>query len=225
MEEEKEISSVSESDTHYFISTEGSGFGIDKKYCGTTVPQVGDKIICQTKNISTVRGIILNGVQLYYKSDKQLEDEHKAWCEEYHRKQEEDFKKNQAKLDKDFNELPKPFQDRIQRYRDNNPDFRVEYEPYEMFCCTEAVKMAKALKTPEAVEAFKELSYEEQRKLVPFDEGHSGNTFSTAVGLAYWYLKDHSIVAQMHAALSPLVGSLSSGDIDVVEHQIEKRGW
>jgi len=159
------------------------------------------------------------------KTDSQLEEEHKQLVAEIDKKRIEEFEKNKAQLDKDFDNLPKPFQDRIARFRENNPEFRVDYEGYEMFCCKEAVKMAEALKTPEEVQRFSELSCDEQRKLVDFDEGHSGNTFGSAVRLAYWYLKEHNMVSQLHASLSPLVGSEESGDIDVQEVHIGKKEW
>ena len=221
---ESKIQRVEETETHYFISTDGCGFGYEKKH-GGAIPKVGDLIVAQTSRTNTIRGVILNGVQIFYKTDEQLEDEHKAWVEEYKRKQKEDFEKNRAQLDKDFDSLPQPFQDRITRFRENNPEFRVEGEGYEMFCCTEAVKMAETLKTSEEVEKFSKLDYNEQKKLVNFDDGHSGNTFGCAVKLAYWYLKEHGLVSQMHAALSPLVGSEQSGDLDVQEVRIGKKEW
>ena len=108
------------------------------------------------------------------------------------------------------------FKARIDRFWRNNPDFRVEYENYEMFCCTQAVGIADAMKTPEGVQNFKTKQWDEQKALFPeLSDGHSGNTFGCSVALAYWYLSQPENVTKAHGALSPLVGSEAYGDIDI----------
>lgn len=223
MKEKGTITEVEDSEKYHYIRTGSSGFGLDKKY--GVVPKVGDTVEVELVRGSTVRGVKLNGVEVFYKTESQLEEEHKQVVAEINRKRREEFEKNKAKLDKDFDSLPKPFQDRIARFRENNPEFRIDYEGYEMFCCKEAIKMAEALKTPEEVDRFSKLDCDEQRKLVDFDEGHSGNTFGSAVRLAYWYLKESNAVSQLHASLSPLVGSSESGDLDAQEAHIIEKAW
>lgn len=46
-------------------------------------------------------------------------------------------------MDVDYENLPDAFKKRIDRFRANNPDFRFEFESYELFCCMEAVKIAE----------------------------------------------------------------------------------
>ena len=134
MDHSGKITEVSESDNYYSISADGIGFGLDKKY--GAVPKVGDDIIVYSEG-STVRGVTLNGKKLYYKTDKQLSDEHEEWRRKYQQQKEDNFKKDRQRLDKVYNSLPDFFKKRIDRFRANNPDFRVDYESYEMFCITE----------------------------------------------------------------------------------------
>ena len=68
-----------------------------------------------------------------------------------------------------------------------------DWEPYEMFILQQAVVIADTLKDPEMISEFKNLDWDKQKSLVKdLDDGHSGNTFSCACVLAYWYLKDKS---------------------------------
>jgi len=207
------IKRVTESDDWYSIELDNStGFGLEKKY--GYVPQVGDEIKLCGEFGSEIRGVFANGKEIFYKSDEQLEQERKEWLENHEKEKQAKFKEQKAELDKDYEALPVEFQKRIDRFRKNNPRFRVDYESYEMFCCKEAVKIAETLKTPEAIEEFRTLEYEEQKKMVAFSDGHSGNTFGCALALAYWYVKEKDNVAKMHGALSPLVGSEAYGDIE-----------
>ena len=214
--EESTIKEVTESETHFYISLHDSwSFGLSKEY-GTT-PKIGDKIKLHLTNATTVRGVDLNDIQVFYKSDEQLEQEHKEWCENYEKEKQETFEKEKNQLDSDYESLPDVFKQRIDRFRKNNPKFRVDYEGYEMFCCKEALKIAELLKTPEAIKSFHDnASLEEQIKLVPtLSDGHSGNTFGCACILAYTYANQSDLVSKMHGSLSPLVGSEAFGDIEI----------
>ena len=111
--------------------------------------------------------------------------------------------------DRRIEALPALFRDRIKKFqRDGGHAFRRDYEPYELFCCEEAVVIASALKTSAAVRAFKDAGWDEQKKQVPqLSGGHSGNTFEVACLLAYDFLSSMpERVIQDHGALTPLVG-------------------
>ena len=224
MDHSGKITEVSESDNYYSISADGIGFGLDKKY--GAVPKVGDDIIVYSEG-STVRGVTLNGKKLYYKTDKQLSDEHEEWRRKYQQQKEDNFKKDRQRLDKVYNSLPDFFKKRIDRFRANNPDFRVDYESYEMFCITEAILIAdhfskgvdltiqanKKLICKE-IEEWSKKGWTEQHKEIPtIDDGHSGNTFGMAVKLAWLYIDEPSNVSKCHGSLSTLVGSEDFGDI------------
>ena len=180
------IEKISEHEDYYVISTtERTGFFLEKKYA-TVIPVVGDKITLYIKNGSTIRGMDLNGKCLYYKTDSELDQEWQQWRADYSRRKKEAFEKNKAQMDSDYESLPLLFRKRIDRFREEDPDFRVDSEAYELFCLTEAVKIANACETVENIEAFKNGKSE----LVPdLSEEHSGNTFYCACGLARAYLE------------------------------------
>lgn len=123
-----------------------------------------------------------------------------------------------AARERDANEariaaLPPEFRARIARFRAGNPEFEWEYQPYELFTCEEAIKIAATLRERgmSALD-FGNLDWEEQKRLVPTLSGeHSGNTFSMAIRLAHWYLTDPSNVTREHGALVPLVGCKAYG--------------
>lgn len=168
----------------------------------------------ETKNGSTIRGIELNGVKVFYKTDEDLEREHKEFCAKMKTDRQDEFAREKDSLDAKYNALPQVFKERIDKFRSNNADFRVEYESYEMFCCEQAVEIANALQTKEAIKEFADLGWEEQVKKVPnLDGGHSGNTFGMSCKLAYWYLDNPENVTKAHGSLSVLVGSEEYGDV------------
>ena len=212
MSETEIIESVTKSDGYYNIQTKSSGFGLELKY--GVEPKKGDTVEVEVTNGSTIRGVKLNGVKVFYKTDEDLAREHKEWCENNKKRQLEEFEKEKDSLDAKYNALPKVFQERIDKFRANNPKFRVEYESYEMFCCEQAVEIANALQTKEAIKEFADLDWKEQVKKVPnLDGGHSGNTFGMSCRLAYWYLDNPENVAKEHGSLSVLVGSEEYGDV------------
>lgn len=206
------IKEIHEHDDSWSISTkEDTGFMIKKKW--GLEPEVGDIVTLYTQGLSFIRGIDLNGQQVFYKTDAQLEAHHQKEKYRIEKEKEEKFVENKEKMDAQYDALPEVFRKRIARFRFNNPKFRQDYEEYELFCCEQAVIIANALKTPEKVKEFKEMDWESQMELIPeIDSGHSGNTFGCAIGLAYWYLNDADIVPKMHGALAPLVGSKEYGE-------------
>lgn len=205
------ITDVREYEDGFEISQDGMCCGLKKKY-GVT-PKIGDKLTIHTK-FSTIRGMDLNGKRIFWKTDEELEQERLEWIANNEHEKKERFEKNKAQMDADYETLPDAFKKRIDRFRANNPNFRVEFENYELFCCMEAVKIANTCKTPEKVQEFKSQNWDEQMQMVEgLSDGHSGNTFGCAIALAYWYLSDENNVSKMHGSLSPLVGSKAFGDV------------
>ena len=159
-----------------------------------------------TTNGSQVRGFDLNGKRVFYKTDEDLDRDHKAWVEKYQKEKEEIFEKEKAQYDKQYESLPQIFKDRIDKFRNDNPKFRVDYESYELFTCTEAVIIAEACGSAEKVREFSQCN--DRWSMVPnLDKGHSGNTMGMATRLAYIYLEQPDMVTKAHGALAPLVGS------------------
>ena len=159
-----------------------------------------------------VRGMILNGIPVYYRTEAEEEAKRKQDIEDSNHKQREGFLRNRDALDARVAKLPDLFRERIERFRANNPDFRWKYESYELFCCEQAVLIAEACGTVEAVQRFHKLKWSDQKAAVPgLDSGHSGNTFGCACSLAFHYLSTPANVVKMHGSLAPLVGSEEYG--------------
>jgi hypothetical protein len=206
--EDEVITEVSEGDTYYSIGMGSSFFGIDKKW--GKIPKVGDKVRIGTKGIgSTIRAVFLNGEKVYHKTEADIDREHKEWVDAENVKKETAFTENKTKMDAEFDALPKIFQLRISRFRNGNARFRIEYEPYELFVCQEAIKIAEHCKTGEKVKEFAKLPYKEQEEVI--SNQHSGNTMGCAMRLAYLYLTNPEHIVYEHGALVPLVGCEAYG--------------
>lgn len=136
------VTKVEDSGDYWMIQCDSSGFGLKKSY--GVVPKVGDTARTYVHLGSSVHGIDINGVPVFFQTKAEIAVAHALWVENMHRERREEFEKAKPQLDADYDSLPQVFKDRIDRFRSANSDFRWEYEPYEMFTCTEAVKMAEA---------------------------------------------------------------------------------
>jgi hypothetical protein len=176
------------------------------------VPKKGMSIKTYGKGIGyPIRGVIIDDVVIYYLTEKEAEADFNRHLKTEKAKRVKAYNKNIKKIQADYDALPEIFRKRIDKFRKVNPDFKYEYESYEMFCCSEAVKIATTLKTVEAISDWAKLPYEEQKKMVDVDDGHSGNTFGCACGLAKLYIKSPEYVLLAHGALTPLVGCKAYG--------------
>lgn len=207
------ITKVERSRGYWYIETKGSGFGFETKHTkGKKPPAVGDEVICHTVQGSLIRGVTLRGELLYYKTDEELEADRLEGARKHREEREKEFKRNRKKLNEQYDALPPEFQRRVSWFRAHNADFRIEYEPYELSVCTDAVLIATTLKTEAKIKRFSKASYKKQQELVPgmFD-GHSGNSFGMAVRLAHLYVQNPLWVIAEHGALTPLVGCVDYG--------------
>lgn len=219
----------------YSLSMESSGIGMRKAYDDHPphgiVPKVGDTFRMYGGRGFAPRGLAINGVLVYWHTPDEEKEVHRLMVERMQAERREKYEKERPALDAQYDALPDIFKQRIDRFRANNPDFRWEYEGYELFCCTEAVKLATHLGSVEAMEHYARLTrdtnimtdevkwreeWEEQKgidRAAGISQDHSGNTHGAMGALALLYLKDPSFVVKMHGALSPLVGSWAYGDI------------
>lgn len=173
---------------------------------GMTVRQYGQGIGFE------IRGCFLDGQQVFYRTKAEQDEKDRQWVVESERKQREKFERERSDMDRRYESLPPIFRARLDKFRRNNPDFRWKFEGYELFTCEQAVAFADACKTPEALKAWAELPYEEQRRQCPgMADGHSGNTFGMACRLAMDLLTMPENVEKRHGALAPLVGSEEYG--------------
>ena len=193
-----------------FIVNNGACLSVPKH--PTFIPKKGMNVKYYGKGLGyAIRGIVVEDTVFYYRTPEQEEKRFKQWVKDRDNEAKRTFKKNKSKIDKRFNKLPQLFQLRIQRFRKHNRNFRWEFESYELFCCEEAVKIANALKTEDAIIEWSKKDWKEQVKQVPISDGHSGNTFGCAVVLARLYARKSPSVISVHGALVPLVGCKKYG--------------
>jgi hypothetical protein len=203
------IETVSASDDGWQIVTkEHTGAFIAKRemeWDAKFDPQPGDTITLYTEGMSSVAGFALNGKLMYLLSEREMNLKWLSFRAKLRRQRLERFEIEKVELDRKYAELPASLKARIDRFRAADPEFRAEAEAYEMAAVYDAPKIAVALAgregwsldgnlfadqsvkdVEEAVQAFRDLDYEQQKELVPtLDPGHSGNTFGAATMLAF----------------------------------------
>ena len=137
------ITGIEEGKTHYFLTSGSTGVSVPRM---GVVPEIGDTVTMYYVNgkWTSFRGADINGVPLYFKTDAEVEAERQEERERRAVEKRQAFEDGKDALDAQYEALPGVFKQRIDRFRAGNPDFRVEYEAYEMFSCTEGVKFAEA---------------------------------------------------------------------------------
>ena len=165
----------------------------DSIFCikkGNFIPKAGMTARFYSKGLGySVRGIEIDGNIMYYRTPAQAEEDHEKWCAEKTKEAKASFKKNKKQNEKDYQSLPDAYKKRMDRLRLKSPNDTYEWEPYEMFILTQSAEIAKHLKIVKEVNKWKDLAWEEQKKLVPtLNDGHSPNTFDASVHLAKKYL-------------------------------------
>lgn len=211
---EEVISSVDAQETGWAVSGDIGTLWVQDLEGAGFAPEVGMVIRFYGRGFGyQVRGVDINGATFRYQTEAQLEAEHQRNLIESQNRQKADFAAKRGEYEAAYKVLPAVFQQRIDRFRANNPDFNFRFLGYELFCCTEAMKIAEGLATEEAIEQFGKMSYEEQKAALPaLDyDNHSGNTFGCARILARLYVSETQLVAQWHGALCPLVGCREYG--------------
>lgn len=159
----------------------------------------------------TVRGLVIAGRVVYYRTAEQDEDRRVAEAERARLRRIDDYEARRSEYEALVAALPQEFQRRIAGFRLRD-GWRAEFEPYELMVCCDAVKIAAAHATADVVRAFGALKWDEQKRVVPgLDDGHSGNSFGAAVRLAWLYKSDPALVEKEHGALCPLVGCAEYG--------------
>lgn len=161
---------------------------------------------------SEVRGIDIYGQMAFYRTKAEREERHRLASIEHEQRKDASYARDREQMEATLAGLPEVFQRRIARFREHREGWDREYGAYEIMVCAEAVKIADALKTPEAVEKFNGEPWSAQKALVPgLNDGHSGNSFGFAVLLAHMYLRIPEQVVEAHGALTPLVGCQEYG--------------
>jgi hypothetical protein len=226
------------SDGSWTIETESSsGFGVSRDRVEDSIwddfsPQKGDAITLYTRGFSQVVGLDLNGSRVFLMTDQEIEAQRALQAARMDRQKAERFERERERLDADYEALPQVFRDRIDRFRANNPNFREEFESYEMFVCKEAVQLAERAREavasgePEGPpevrwlywaralnSAAYDYDYQRELRVTGMSDAHSGNTAGAAFLLARAYIESPEYVARVRGAMSPLVGSDAYGDV------------
>lgn len=159
-----------------------------------------------------IRGIAIDGKVCRYETQEESRESRRKESAAADVKRRADFEAGKDEYFARIAALPDVFQRRIAKFQTTNPDFDWEYGGYELMCCEQAVVFAEALKTPDALESFCQMGWEDQKQAVPaIEDGHSGNSFGFAVRLARWFLTELENVVLEHGALTPLVGCEAYG--------------
>lgn len=210
--EETTIVEVDRHDDTYSIKR-ADGWSISFKAVEGVPVEVGMKARFYGRGIGyAVRGITVNGLTLFYRTEEEEQQRHREWCDEENQKKQAELDATREDRDRRWSALPQVFQDRFKRFDEGNPLFRRDFESYELFVCEQAFAMALAMPSTELLREFNDASFDRQREMFSaMADGHSGNTFGCAVRLANWYLHHPEVVAKEHGALTPLVGCKAYG--------------
>lgn len=211
---EQQITEVKEEENGYSILAGSTGFGLSKKY--GVQPKVGDMVRVYAHLGSRIRGIDLNGEPVFFRTEKETEQDQKELAERMRRRRDEEFAAQADELVERVMTLPGNFRRRIEWFERHNPRFGPDYMAYELSVCEDAVKIANwaveaskdLLQPPEKmIDEFHGWSWELQNETIPdlFD-GHSGNSFGFAMRLARHQVTEPEMVYYDHGALTPLVG-------------------
>lgn len=167
---------------------------------GVTI-EAGDRIRIYSKGFGfSFHGIDINGVEMFWRTPWERFAERVRWLAQHDREKRERFVKDQQRLDAEYEALSAPLKARIDRFRQEQPDFRIDSESYEMYACVDADVIANHLRPQveaggdpaELVKAFHDLPWEEQY-VIGLKKGHSGNTLGGACALARALLSGKSV--------------------------------
>lgn len=187
------IESRGETHTFVYVDSDGMVTGF-----GDPTIAVGDRItVCDGHAEpllgGTRHGWALNGEVVEWRTPWERALNRVQWLAKYDRDQRERFAKDRVEMDARYLALSPTMKARIDRFRAQDPGFRVASEAYEMVACVDADLIAGALR-PEVdageepaavVRRFYDLPWDDQKTKVPgLDPGHSGNTFGGACRLA-----------------------------------------
>lgn len=143
----------------YYSFTVG-GWGISGKAIdGAPEPKVGDDIVVYGQIGYRAWGIDINGQPLFFMTLAEREAEREAEIARMDREREERFEQERDRLDDDYEALPASLKARIDRFRAGNPNFRKDFEGYEMAGLNGAVELAEACTDPAFGEMLQSLGF------------------------------------------------------------------
>ena len=205
------IKSFTKDDDGYSLTFEdGWGFYMPDK---GIAPRVGDMVKLYGKGTGfRVRGLAVNNHEIFYRTESEDEELFRKEQEERKAKNHSDYDAKAEEYDRRVSALPEQFKQRITDFRAQKPDWRYDFEPYELFVCEQAIEFANQLKTTDELKRFHKLDFAARKQLVPsLSDDHSGNTFGAACMLANLWLTRPELIPKAHGALCALVGCKDYG--------------
>ena len=159
-----------------------------------------------------IRGLSIGDRVYTYSTKAEADAEHALWVANLNTQREAAYEANRTAFEAEVERLPEAFRKRIKRFM-QKPGWAAEFGAYELATCKEAIKIADALGSAEAVLAFSKAGYDEQMRLVPgLDDGLTGNMMGAATSLAYLsFNTEDSFVEKQHGAMHWLVGCADYG--------------
>ncbi len=182
----------------------GWSFSLAKEH--GVVPKVGATMRTYGGFGYPIRGVVIDGACAFYRTADEQKAHQKEQNEAREREDRKKWEESKAEREAKVDALPPEFQKRVAWFRVATDHFWKQ-EGYEVFCCEQAVLIAKTLGTAEKVGVFNKLTPAEQRVEVPdLSDEHSGNTFGSSVTMAALYLDNPELVWKWHGALHALTG-------------------
>lgn len=215
-------STLAKFDAHSITDADGWSLGVDTSGVDLAI---GTDVLYWGRGLGySVRGLAVGHHVFWYRTEHEQAANEQAERENREAQQKAEFDAQREAHDRRYDELPDAFKARVDRFRAANPDFRWQFEAYEVMCCRDALKIASYCSVnrladvadgqePTAADnvlAFQRLPWDEQ-KAAGIDPGHSGNSFGFACRLAYLWVTDPGRVEFEHGALVPLVGCKAYG--------------
>lgn len=202
----KEVTVSKDESGKEFISIttdQSTGFGLEAAPVRKVYPKLdlkGLAVALAGAAGMAFQGVRLGGRLIFFKTAAEMDADHKKWVDNWKLSRRKEYEKNIDGWRKDIAALSPALQKRIQRFikkSGNEETFFIEdMGSYELFVMKESEKFVpywtgilKKIDHTNIAEVqrvwreFMDLKCEEQKKLVPFDDGHSGNTFGGAARL------------------------------------------
>lgn len=210
---EEKLTEVTASDDGWSLHFDGMGIFCPKDQCAQE-PVVGEVARLYGRGFGyTVRGIIIEGRVYKYLTEAQEQQRHVDWVDAQKRERAETLERERSSRNARRAALPEALRERLDTFENRNPDWRREFEPYELMVCEDAARLAAHFgNDTAALDVFKDKPWAEQKALIPaIGDGHSGNSWGCAVGLAHRLMLGPTFVRGAHGALCPLVGCTEYG--------------
>lgn len=175
----------------------GSGFHIPAE-AETDHVRIGGKVELCGDWGQPIQGVKVDGILCFFHTQAEMDARFESMLDRMRREREEEYEQKKDVWRAQYEALPPPLKARITRFMEDAGGFEAffqDFGSYELFICTEAVKFATyftRIQTEgnltneqmyEEGKALFALPYAEQKALVGFDDGHSGNTFGGALAL------------------------------------------